>query len=184
MTNDQLEMFSIFVLKYAVHAASKIDLKMRMNKVLQDAKDDGLGLKHLCHIEMLTTSDIAYAVWQYYNSWEDWKAKIVDPTRRYTCGTKYTVTKGSGDGKQKEEGEKMYDMVSEWCREFKRLFAKGEDGDVTDKAYEIREICNTKASELGMLKIDGKLKTKNISSWEEAEIEEAAVYDIMDVDEF
>eukprot|EP00956_Cyclotella_meneghiniana_P001046 scaffold1245_cov75-Cyclotella_meneghiniana.AAC.2 len=32
MTNDQLEMFSIFVLKYAVHAASKIDLKMRMNK--------------------------------------------------------------------------------------------------------------------------------------------------------
>eukprot|EP00956_Cyclotella_meneghiniana_P019155 scaffold32564_cov43-Cyclotella_meneghiniana.AAC.3 len=42
MTNDQLEMFSMFVLKYAVHAASKINLKMRMNKVLQDAKDDGL----------------------------------------------------------------------------------------------------------------------------------------------
>ena len=176
MTNDQLEMFSTFVLKYAVHAASKIDLKMRMNKVLQDAKDDGLGLKHLCHIEMLTTSDIAYAIWQYYNSWEDWKAKIVDPTRRYTCGTKYTVTKESGDGKKKKEGEDMYDMVHKWCREFKRLFAKGEDGDVTDKAYEIREICNTKARELGVLKIDGKLKTKNISSWEEAEIEEAAVY--------
>ena len=35
-----------------------------------------------------------------------------------------------------------------------------------------------------MLKIDGKLKMKNISSWEEAEIEEAAVYDIMDVDGF
>ena len=35
-----------------------------------------------------------------------------------------------------------------------------------------------------MLKIDEKLKTKSISSWEEAEIEEAAVYDIMDVDEF
>ena len=184
MTNDQLVMFSTFALKYAVHAAPKNDLKMRMNKVLQDAKDDGLGLKHLCHIEMLTTSDIAYAIWQYYNSWEDWKAKIVDPTRRYTCGTKYTVTKESGDGKKKKEGEDMYDMVHKWCREFKRLFAKGEDGDVTDKAYEIREICNTKARELGMLKIDGKLKTKNISSWEEAEIEEAAVYDIMDVDGF
>eukprot|EP00956_Cyclotella_meneghiniana_P040418 scaffold194909_cov48-Cyclotella_meneghiniana.AAC.1 len=42
MTNDQLEMFSTFVLKYAVHAAPKTDLKMRMNKVLKDAKDDGL----------------------------------------------------------------------------------------------------------------------------------------------
>ena len=185
MTNDQLEMFSTFVLKYAVHSAPKTDLKMRINMVLQDAEDDGLGLKHVCNIEMLTTSDIAlYAVWQYYNRWEDWKAKILDPIRRYTCGTKYTVTKGGGDGKQKDEGEKMYDRVFiKWCRKFKSLFAKHEDGDVTDGAYEIREVCNTKARELGMLKVDGKLKKKNISSWEEAEIEEVAVYEIMDVDE-
>ena len=101
MTNDQLEMFSTFVLKYAVHAASKIDLKMRMNKVLQDAKDDGLGLKHLCHIEMLTTSDIAYAIWQYYNSWEDWKAKIVDPTPSLHMW--YQVHSDQGEWRREEE---------------------------------------------------------------------------------
>eukprot|EP00956_Cyclotella_meneghiniana_P028391 scaffold65811_cov43-Cyclotella_meneghiniana.AAC.3 len=140
-------MFSTFILKYAVHSAPRTKLKERIDNVLRDAEDDGLGLKHICHIELLTTSDIAYAVWQHYNSWEDWKAKIVDPKRRYTCGTKYTVTKGSGDGNHREEGEKMYDLVFKWCRKFKGLFAKREDGDVGDKAYEIREICNTKAQE-------------------------------------
>ena len=78
----------------------------------------------------------------------------------------------------------MYDLIFKWCRKLKSVFAKGEDGDVSDRAYEIREICNTKASKLGMLKIDGKLKKKQMSSWEQAEIEEAAVYDIMDVDEY
>lgn len=184
ITNDQVEMFAVFVLKYAIHSAPKMILKEIVDRVLREAEECELGLRHVCHVEMLSTSDIAYAVWQYYNSWEDWKAKILDPNLRYSCGTKYTATKGSSDGKLREDGEKMYDLIFKWCRKFKVVFAKDKDGEVCDRANEIRKICNGKASELGMLKIDGKLKKKQMGGWEQAEIEEAAVYDIMEVDEY
>ena len=181
MTDSQLGMFIEFVLKYAVHSAPKIILKENMRAILEEAEKSERGLRHKCHIEVLTTSDVAYAVWQYWNSWEDWKAKIEDPSRRYECMTKYTATKGSGDGKAKEEGEKAYKSIFVWCRAIKEMF-RSKDGEDIDRVNEVRELCNTRAGELGMLKIDKTSKGREVEAWERAEIEEAAEYDIMDVD--
>ena len=31
-----------------------------------------------CHLDFLTSSDVAYVLWQYLNSYEDWRHKIND----------------------------------------------------------------------------------------------------------
>ena len=67
-SSDSRDMFVLFVLRYAIYAAPKEQLKKEMrNEVMKAGASEGDHL-HKCHLDFLTSSDIAYAVWQYLNS--------------------------------------------------------------------------------------------------------------------
>lgn len=117
-SSDSRDMFVLFVLRYARYAAPKEQLKKEMrNEVMKAGASEGEHL-HKCHLDFLTSSDIAYAVWQYLNSHDDWERKLKDPTKAYNHDTKWSTDK---TGASMIEGYKVYDALEKWCRELKGM---------------------------------------------------------------
>jgi hypothetical protein len=73
--------------------------KEEFNKYVHppDNDDDDYSTR-LCHLCVLTVSDIAFRLWQYINSHADWKHKFDHrhhKEARYICNTKFTSDWGS-----------------------------------------------------------------------------------------
>eukprot|EP00956_Cyclotella_meneghiniana_P000450 scaffold521_cov50-Cyclotella_meneghiniana.AAC.3 len=152
-SSDSRDMFVLFVLRYARYAAPKEQLKKEMrNEVLKAGASKGEHL-HKCHLDFLTSSDIAYAVWQYLNSHDDWERKIKDPTKAYNHNTKWSTDK---TGASMVEGYKVYDALEKWCKELQFRFtelkgmSKRDASEEDKKCYEeLRVVFNKKAKSLG-----------------------------------
>ena len=80
---DSRDMFVMFVPHYARYAAPKEQLKEQMRKQVMNAGASESDHLHMCHLDLLTASDIAFALWQYFNSHDDWERKLNDPTKVY-----------------------------------------------------------------------------------------------------
>ena len=149
-SSDSRDMFVLFVLRYAIYAAPKEQLKKEMrNEVMKAGASEGDHL-HKCHLDFLTSSDIAYAVWQYLNSHDDWERKLKDPTKAYNHDTKWSTDK---TGASMIEGYKVYDALEKWCRELKGM-SKRDASEEDKKCYEeLRVAFNKKAKSLGLVRV-------------------------------
>ena len=112
--------------------------------------DQVLWTHHSVH---LTPSDLAYALWQYFNSHEDWKKKHAAKGSAtagvdwYKTNTKWTSDKRVAVTK---EGLDMYDLLLKFSRNLKRLLKSSlEEHRVLYGRFRI--LCNKKALEMGVI---------------------------------
>ena len=133
-----------FIMNYALHAAPKEELKTQLQTVhyslwtelIEDKNDEGfvdpVCNEHLCVLDFLTTSDLAYTMWQIINSCEDWEDKIRNKSAvvgnkvamRYRRATKYTSDRSMpsmSHRSEEDEGQKMYAICLDWAKRLKRL---------------------------------------------------------------
>ena len=104
----------------------------------------------LCYLDFVTKYDLAYALWQCINSFEDWKTKSLKKTLKKRA----TNTRWTKDSKEPctvgESGIDCYKRLVDWVGRFKVL-DKEEDGCLD----EFRKLVNTKAEEWGFMKEEG-----------------------------
>ena len=84
-----------------------------------------------CHLDFLTSSDIAYTLWQLFNSHEDWKAKLKGEEkgdRRYKCNTRFTKERSKfAEGDGNSDGMKLYKKCHDWTKKTEKL-GRGRHG--------------------------------------------------------
>ena len=172
-----MDKFILFLLRYAIHCAPKDEVKRKL-KALREKQYQELG--HTpeaaessklgkCHFDFYTTTDLAYCLWQYFNSALDWKRKFLardsvnDET--YKCGTRFTSDrsrkkKNEGDEDEDRDGMKLYAKVLAWVKKLKSL---------PDRELNLLRYCvNQKAIDLGLLK-GYKVKSRPAVDWEDEE---------------
>jgi hypothetical protein len=147
------------ILNYGRHAAPKEETRRLMihsrgvvkrtfetEGVVQEGGEENY---HISHLDLLTASDLAYVLWQLFNSWPDWnnKQKNKDKTGiNWTCTSRWTSNKTEVVS---QEGVNMYDKLHKWCVTLKSL--KG-----TDEYAAFRMFLNGKAKERGMIREYGR----------------------------
>ena len=147
---ESRDMFVLFVLRYARYAAPKEQLKKEMkNEIIKAGASEGEHL-HKCHLDFLTSSDIAYAVWQYLNSHDDWERKLKDPTKAYNHDTKWSTDK---TGASMVEGYKVFDVLEKWCKQLKGMSKKDASAEDKKMYEELRIEFNKKAKSLGLVRV-------------------------------
>jgi hypothetical protein len=89
---NQFRLMSSFIMHYLVCAhPSKETIKRalqaasykRYNEL--DGRDER-DYSHKCLLCFMTASDLAYVLWQFCNSYEDWCAKIQNQNFKHKCG--------------------------------------------------------------------------------------------------
>ena len=173
-------MFLLFVLNYARHAAPKDRLKKELMTEVVNAGDTEGEHKHMCHVDLLSTSDIAYAMWQYVNSYDDWVRKLKDGQRRFKHDTKWSSDR---TGAKMVEGLKYYQDMVRWCRSLKKLWYDEDASDEHKGEYEeMRVACNIKAKEMGFILSKSAMTLKKDQDYEEEEVE-LATFDFGEMNE-
>jgi hypothetical protein len=171
------------ILNYARHAAPKEETRKLMihskgvvKRTFESegvAQEDGEENYHISHLDLLTTSDLAYVLWQLFNSWPDWTNKQKNKGKagiNWTCKTRWTSNKSEGIA---QEGVEMYDKLHKWCVTLKSL--KG-----TDEYVAFRMFLNGKAKERGLIRdygVEREIKKRRVEMVEEAPV-------VYDCDEF
>jgi hypothetical protein len=186
------------ILNYARHAAPKEETRKLMihskgvvKRTFESegvAQEDGEENYHISHLDLLTTSDLAYVLWQeLFNSWPDWTNKQKNKGKagiNWTCTTRWTSNKSEGIAQEgvgiaqegvgiAQEGVEMYDRLHKWCMTLKSL--KG-----TDEYVAFRMFLNGKANERGLIRdygVEREIKKRRVEMVEEAPV-------VYDCDEF
>ena len=192
---DQLVRFILKYSRFAASSKNELDRKVTegYSKVMHGKPATPERKRRFeanftnCHLDYLTTSDIAYTLWQYFNSYDDWfnKMKKGNPgTLKYTCQTKFTANRkeqvGGGvknlevDGEGSATGTKEYERCLQFAKMLKTL---GEED-----AKMLRWVINEKAREFGLL--SGHTKSKALLAYEESEAAEGALAYKLDMDDF
>ena len=178
-SGDSRDMFVLFVLHYARYAAPKEQLKEQMRKQVMNAGASESDHLHMCHLDLLTASDVAFALWQYFNSHDDWERKLNDRTKVYKHDTKWSTDK---TGMSMTEGYKVYNELLGWCGKLKEM-SKGEASDEDKECYkDLRVSCNKMAKKLGLVRVRDVPKMDVAEEIDLAEAREAAVA-VFDFDE-
>jgi hypothetical protein len=167
------------ILNYARHAAPKEETRKLMihskgvvKRTFESegvAQEDGEENYHISHLDLLTTSDLAYVLWQLFNSWPDWTNKQKNKGKagiNWTCTTRWTSNKSEGIS---QEGVDMYDKLHRWFMTLKSL--KG-----TDEYVAFRMFLNGKAKERGLIRDYGEERERKRARVELVE-EDPVVYD-------
>jgi hypothetical protein len=173
------------ILNYARHAAPKEETRKLMihskgvvKRTFESegvAQEDGEENYHISHLDLLTTSDLAYVMWQLFNSWPDWINKQENKGKvgiNWTCTTRWMSNKADGIT-QEQEGVEMYDRLHKWCVTLKSL--KG-----TDEYVAFRMFLNGKAKERGLIReygVEREIKRRRVERAEEVPV-------VYDCDEF
>ena len=115
-----------------------------------------------CIMDMLTKQDLSYALWQCFNSYEDWNRKM---TAKRGSKRKKTETRWTKDTKEKcagETGEQCYARLLKWVGDFKNL-------EVDEPGFldEFRKRVNEQAEQLGYMREDGVAGLQKTTEWEE-----------------
>ena len=132
----------------------------------------------MCHLDFLTASDVAFALWQYFNSHDDWERKLNDRTKAYKHKTKWSTDK---TGMSMTEGYKVYNELLDWCGKLKKM-SKSEASDEDKECYkDLRVSCNKMAKKLGLVRVRDVPKMDVAEEIDLAEAREAAVHSERDV---
>ena len=178
-SGDSRDMFLLFVLHYARYAAPKEQLKEQMRKQVMNAGDSEKDNLHMCHLDLLTASDIAFALWQYFNSHDDWERKLNDPTKVYKHDTKWSTDK---TGLSMTEGFKVYNELLNWCSKLKEMSKRDASEEDRECYKDLRVSCNKMAKKLGLVRVRDVPKMDVAEEIDLAEAREAAVA-VFDFDE-
>ena len=197
-----------FIMNYAVHAAPKEDLKMQLQtsyyklweEQTQQDKEAGVSdpicNEHLSVLDFLTTSDVAYTLWQYMNSYGHWEDKIKNKNMgdgdkvavKYRRTTRWTSDRSvpcMAHRSMDDEGYKMWKTCLDWSKKLKRLgLATVRQGN---KGYmDLTRELNDKAIAMGYIKKCGLPKRAASDSAAEGnnECEEEFATPLFDLDEF
>ena len=165
-------MFLKFVLKTAHGGIGKEEFVKHIGSY--DPEDLDFTTK-LCHVDILTNTDMAFRGWQFCNSYLDWGHKCDNRDNkkaRYICKTRFTSDKRTfaTDGEESPvvQGERLYTKILDWCKRLKGL----KD---TREYVEFRGVMIKVADEMGML---GSAVTRKRKSKSQAtEVVQAAVFD-------
>jgi len=167
---DSKNMLILFILNYARHAAPSEELKDDLAKELKKAGSEEGQHTHRCHLDFLTFSDVAFAMWHYINSQEDWVRKLRNPTLKNKHNTKWTSDK---TGKKMSEGYKEYKRLEKWCEQLKLMSKQGPDTEER-KGYELlRVACNVKAKAKGLMMAKSTVTLSESEQVEEMDAEQA-----------
>jgi hypothetical protein len=171
-------MFLMFVLKNAHGGIGKEEFNKYVHP--PDNDDDDYTTR-LCHLCVLTVSDIAFRLWQYINSHVDWTKKFAlrhNKEARYICNTKFTSDRGGTSQVNVEngesarvQGEKLYAKIVLWCKTLKTLME-------TEEYIMFKRAMIIKANEMGMLGSMSVGKKRKVVDPEE--VLEAVVLDDVD----
>ena len=116
-------------------------------------EDDDQFYSHPCLLDMLTASDVAYTLWQFFNSHDDWQAKMKEMSQgkgsvQYKCNTRYTSDRKLPSMEERSEddaGMKMYMSCLQWARRLK--------GATNTSAYNLFRIeCNKRSVKMGYIR--------------------------------
>jgi hypothetical protein len=108
---------SSFIVHFLICAhPSKQTIKSALQTASYKRYNELLGQKdadydHKCLLCFMTASDLAYVLWQYWNSYEDWCAKVQNQSVKCKCGSQWTSNKkmlGMDKGDVGDEGVKAY----------------------------------------------------------------------------
>ena len=168
------------ILNYARHAAPKEETRKLMihskgvvKRTFESegvAQEDGEENYHISHLDLLTTSDLAYVLWQLFNSWPDWTNKQKNKGKagiNWTCTTRWTSNKSEGIS---QEGVDMYDKLHRWFMTLKSL--KG-----TDEYVAFRMFLNGKAKEKGLIQDYGRERERKRARVKPRVEDDPVVYD-------
>ncbi|MGA0862217.1 MAG: hypothetical protein ACO3P6_04940 [Pelagibacteraceae bacterium] len=148
-------------------------VEARLDEILDDVDEDNEVsvndndlLDHCTIVEMVTPSDVAYAMWQLVNSYEDWDAKIElvgegSNVDRYKCQSRWTADRklpAMEDRNQDDPGMLFYNGCLKWAKEFKSLFNKNFL-PLSVKNFRIK--LNQKSIELGYYKMPSRHRSSN-----------------------
>ena len=187
---DNVNMLSAFVVMFSFHAAPwKDKLKKQLSEVRfkthQDNVDSGVDpedLEHPCIADFLTSTDIAYTIWQYINSVDDWDRKLKsindgEGKSNYKTRTRYTSSKKEAVS---QEGHELYAKLAVWCRELKVLSQKN-----TDDYLAFQKACNNEAMKRGIIKVwttPRKSSNREVTAVTPEE-DEPAEFDVSELDD-
>lgn len=185
-----VDSFCLFVLLYAIHSAPKEELKKTLNAIHMkhvETAGESDPFSHPCLLDLITTSDLAYPLWQYFNSHKDWKTKL-DAKGSENAGeikwqtkTRFTSSKRVG---VTEEGKQMYDLLLHFSRDMKSLRVS-KDEDKRAMYSQFQSLCNKKAQEMGIMRKAAPLPVlPSVSAEDEAEVVEVDEVDMIPVDMF
>ena len=165
-----VESFVKFIHLYARHSAPKDESKKFLDDMhcrrkrhldAHEGEADGSAdeidsdvYNHPCLLDFLSASDLAYTLWQYFNSHKDWKRKheakgtADEESVRYETKTKYTSDK-RGNGVT-EEGVLVYELLLKFSRDLK---SQPKCGMVERRQLynRLRILCNKKALQIGVM---------------------------------
>ena len=131
---------------------------------------------HKSGLQLITTSDLGYTLWQSLNSSEDWSKKVHDPKLKYTHDAKWTSDRKETpmeDRAPRDAGMKEYLMCLNWARELKKM------GD-TREYWTLEIKCNEKAALLGYFKEWGKaVKGRKRAVYRESESDDEEVGELV-----
>lgn len=114
-----------------------------------------------CFLDMLTKYDLAYALWQCINSFDDWTRKRkLKSGKRPTTETRWT--RDSKDSREEESGVDCYERLLEWVGAFKKLEIE-EPGLLDDFRVKV----NTVAEDMGYMREEGTKARARATNWDE-----------------
>lgn len=167
-----------FLVSYAICAVPKEDTKNALSDLaakrwketrnLQDLEEDA---EHYfaCLLDVLTASDLAYVIWQYVNSYDDWCTKL----QLLKEGTKVNMNKSNAEWTSNHKiasmesrpdtdpGVVFYNSCLDWARGLMRM-SKAVNGGPSREYRALRIALNKSCMEVGLIR-DPSSATKKVA---------------------
>jgi hypothetical protein len=163
------EMLNFFV-RYAICALPKEETRRILNAYAAKRWNETRNLQdtienrdaehyYACILDLLTASDIAFLLWQYVNSYDDWCSKLSLLKEGKSVNMNKSDAEWTFDHKKapmesradSDEGVRFYNSCLDWARGLKRL-GKAVNGGPTDEYKKMRMELNKRCVASGLIK--------------------------------
>lgn len=192
-----------FFARYAFCAVPKEATKKVLNARAAKRWEETRGLQdtienrdaeymYECILDLMTASDIAYILWQYVNSYDDWCNKLSLLKEGKSVNMNKSEAEWTSDHKiapmesriESDEGVRFYNSCLDWARGLKKLAKSGTGGGPTDDYVKMRMEINKRMVESGYIKDPSVKKKKGATSRRKrVECVDAGGFQLEDVDE-
>lgn len=145
-----------------------------------------------CILDLMTASDIAYILWQYVNSYEDWCNKLSLLKEGKSVNMNKSEAEWTSDHKkapmesrvETDEGVRFYNSCLDWSRGLKKL-GKASNGGPTDDYVKMRVELNKRMVASGIIKDPSVQKKTGATGSRKKRVEcvDAGGFQLEDVDE-
>ena len=196
------EMLNFFV-RYAICALPKEETRRILNAYAAKRWNETRNLQdtienrdaehyYACILDLLTASDIAFLLWQYVNSYDDWCNKLSLLKEGKSVNMNKSEAEWTSDHRKApmesradtDEGVRFYNSCLDWARGLKKL-AKVVNGGATDDYNKMRMELNKRCVVSGIIKDPSVQKNRGAMAARTKRIEcvDAGGFQLEDVDE-